>query len=66
MWNKCKNHPHQPHQPLQPLLDLNQTTGDAIGGPGLAVGGNFNGSISGGNFTGGNATSGSNSVTYAK
>jgi hypothetical protein len=45
---------------------VNQSTGDAIGGAGLVVGGDFNGSISGGAFTGGNATSGSNSVTYAK
>ena len=42
---------------------VNQSTGDAFGGPGLAVGGDFSGNISGGTFTGGNATSGSNSVT---
>jgi hypothetical protein len=44
-----------------------QTTGDAIGGAGLSVGGDLNGNIGGGflggnvSFTGGNATSGSNS-----
>jgi hypothetical protein len=42
-------------------VNLNQRTGDAFGGPGLAVGGDFNGSINGTghDFYGGNATSGS-------
>ena len=54
------------HRWKRQVLDINQTSGNAVGGAGLVVGGDFNGSISGGTFTGGNATSGSNTVNLGK